>query len=364
MIAVAVLQLLLVAGVLEFDVQVVLVVAAFLLVYAWVFAVSSAGHRHGTLPRSVTRFGLLLGVCFPVGLLITAAGLLFPSGSAARSPSSYLAWLAAIGWLGLPVWPLVLARMYLSSPQRTPPRKRNGMRTAYKVLAYLVAAEVAIQAMVMVWAIAGLGVWVDGGGVLDKAVMESSRGGATPFPEVFGFIVHGINGTFVIPGIALLLVIISFFTKVRGAIKWAVIVFVLVVVQGQLGFLGHEFALAGALHGLNALALFVVALYAGRRIRTAAPRGCHLPRSGSRLGLTTARRMEKESAHEGSTRRRGPDLGLRRMFRDSRYSGGLLPVDKRVSADILRPLRRCTAAPGRRGSRPAPSSHCWLPSSW
>ena len=38
-----------------------------------------------------------------------------------------------------------------------------------------------------------------------------------------------------------LLLIVSFFTKVRGAIKWAVIVFVLVVVQGQLGFLGHEF---------------------------------------------------------------------------------------------------------------------------
>jgi hypothetical protein len=39
------------------------------------------------------------------------------------------------------------------------------MRTAYKVLAYVVAAEVAIQAMVMVWAIAGLGKWVAGGGV-------------------------------------------------------------------------------------------------------------------------------------------------------------------------------------------------------
>ena len=47
------------------------------------------------------------------------------------------------------------------------------MRTAYKVLAYLVAAEVAVQATVMVWAIAGLGKWVDGGGVFDKAVIES-----------------------------------------------------------------------------------------------------------------------------------------------------------------------------------------------
>src|SRR4029453_14257647 len=144
------------------------------------------------------------------------------------------------------------------------------MRTAYKVLAYLVAAEVAVQAMVMVWAVAGLGKWVEGGGVFDKSVMESD--GTPPFPEVLGILVHGINGFFVIPALALLLLIVSFFTKVRGAIKWAVIVFVLVVVQGQIGFLGHEFPLAGALHGLNALALFTVALYTGRRLRTAAAR--------------------------------------------------------------------------------------------
>ncbi len=140
------------------------------------------------------------------------------------------------------------------------------MRTAYKVLAYLVAAEVAIQAMVMVWAIAGLAKWVDGGGVFDKSVIESE---GTPFPEVAGIIVHGINGTFVVPAIALLLLIVSFFTKVRGAVKWAVIVFVLAVVQGQIGFLGHEFPLAGALHGLNAMVLFGVAFYAGRRLRAA-----------------------------------------------------------------------------------------------
>jgi hypothetical protein len=146
------------------------------------------------------------------------------------------------------------------------------MKTAYKVLAYLVAAEVAVQAMVMVWAIAGLGKWVDGGGVFDKAVIEGSiETGAIPFPEVFGILIHGINGSFVVPGIALLLLIVSFFTKVRGAIKWAAIVLVLVVAQGQIGFLGHEFPLAGALHGLNALALFGVALYAGRRLRATAP---------------------------------------------------------------------------------------------
>jgi heme A synthase len=68
-----------------------------------------------------------------------------------------------------------------------------------------------------------------------------------------------------------LLLITSFFTKVRRATKSAVIVFVLVVVQGQLGFLGHEITAVAALHGLNALALFGTALYAARRMRNAAP---------------------------------------------------------------------------------------------
>ena len=131
----------------------------------------------------------------------------------------------------------------------------------------LVAAEVAIQAIVMVWFIAGLGKWVDGGGVFDKAAMESE---GTPFPQVVGMTAHINNGFFVIPGLALLLLIVSFFTKVRGAIKWAGIVFALVVVQVIFGILGHQFTLGGALHGLNALTLFGTAIYTGRRLRPAA----------------------------------------------------------------------------------------------
>lgn len=141
------------------------------------------------------------------------------------------------------------------------------MRRVYTVLAYLVAAEVAIQAIAMVWAITGLRKWVDGGGVFDKALIESE---GTSFPEEVGIIVHAINGWLVVPGIALLLLIFSFFTKVRGAIKWAVIVLVLVIVQGQLGELGHEIPAVGAVHGLNAMALFAAALYTARRTRTAA----------------------------------------------------------------------------------------------
>lgn len=117
MLAVAILQLLLVIGALEFDVQVVLVMATFLLVSTWVLTVGSTGHRRSTLPRLVSRFGIVLGVSYPVGLVIAGAGLLFPLGSAAWFtfviPGGVL---LAIGWLGLAVWALVLARLVFSKP--------------------------------------------------------------------------------------------------------------------------------------------------------------------------------------------------------------------------------------------------------
>jgi hypothetical protein len=117
MVAVAILQLLLIVGVVQFDVQVVVVMAMFLLVSTWMITVSSTGHRYGTMPRWVTRFGLLLGAAYPAGLVIAGSGLLFPTGSAAQ-----LAFVVpgiavvAFGWLSLPVWPLILARRVFSKP--------------------------------------------------------------------------------------------------------------------------------------------------------------------------------------------------------------------------------------------------------
>lgn len=137
------------------------------------------------------------------------------------------------------------------------------MRSVYRVVAYVVAAGVAVQAMVMVYAVAGLGKWVEEGGVLDQAAMESKE---SPFPEVIGLMIHGMNGMMVIPAIALILLIVSFFTKAAGAVMWAVIVAVLVVLQVALGMFGHGIPLLGALHGLNALLLFGAAIYAGRRV--------------------------------------------------------------------------------------------------
>ena len=50
----------------------------------------------------------------------------------------------------------------------------------------------------------------------------------------------------------------------RGVV-WAVAIALLVGLQVTLGIVGHSVSIAGLAHGLNALALFTVALLAGRR---------------------------------------------------------------------------------------------------
>jgi uncharacterized membrane protein len=143
------------------------------------------------------------------------------------------------------------------------------MKSVYRILAYLIAVGVVVQAMAIVFAIAGLSKWIEGGGRLDKSV---DLGHGYPFSETVGLDVHALNGTLVIPAIALLLVISSFFAKVPGGIKWAGLVMLLVVVQFGLGVSAAAEPALGALHGLNALMLFIAAIYAGLRVGRAAAR--------------------------------------------------------------------------------------------
>ena len=113
------------------------------------------------------------------------------------------------------------------------------MRNAYRILAIIIAVEVVIQAMAMVFAVAGLGIWVDDGGVLDKAAFESED---LSFTGVVGFMVHGINGMMIIPLLGLALLVVSFFAKVPGGVKWAAIVLGSIVVQVLAGIFGHDVA--------------------------------------------------------------------------------------------------------------------------
>lgn len=135
------------------------------------------------------------------------------------------------------------------------------MRRAYHVLAYIVAAEVVIQAMMIATAVAGLGHWIDDGATVNKHVLDNEPS----FTGSFGFPVHAINGEMLIPLIALILLVISFFAKVAGGTRWALYILGLIVLQVVLGVCQDDIPYLGLLHGANALALFTVAILAARR---------------------------------------------------------------------------------------------------
>ena len=141
------------------------------------------------------------------------------------------------------------------------------MRAVYRILAFVVAAEVAIQASLVVWGDAGLGRYIDQVGVVDKSTFETAfEGGPAPFPEFVGLLFHGLNGTIVIPALALLLLVSSFFAKVPRGIVFGLAVFGLVALQANLGFAGHAVPSLGALHGINALVLFSTAIWTALRV--------------------------------------------------------------------------------------------------
>jgi hypothetical protein len=92
--------------------------------------------------------------------------------------------------------------------------------------------------------------------------MESET---TDFAGIVGFMVHGMNGMMVVPVVALLLIVVSFFAKVPRGVALAGAVVGLVIVQVLLGMFGHGLLGLGVLHGANALLLFAVAVIAARR---------------------------------------------------------------------------------------------------
>lgn len=138
------------------------------------------------------------------------------------------------------------------------------MSATYRVLAYVTVALVALQAAFIGFGDFGLNEWIAGGGELNQALIEDEEG-PLPFAGVIGYILHGLVGQFLIPLIALILLIVSFFAKVTKGMLLAGIVFGLVVVQVILGL--SEIPALGALHGINALAIFAMAMIAAGRAK-------------------------------------------------------------------------------------------------
>jgi len=140
------------------------------------------------------------------------------------------------------------------------------VRTTYRVLAWILAVEVVVQAAAIAYALFGLSAWIQGGGVLDAASMESE----VYFDGVLGFMVHGINGQIVVPVVALALLVVSFFARLPRGVAYAATLFGLVVLQVLLGMFGRGLPVLGMLHGAVALGILVTAIMSARL--AAAPR--------------------------------------------------------------------------------------------
>ena len=137
------------------------------------------------------------------------------------------------------------------------------MKQTYRALAGLIALGVLVQAASVAFGWFQAISEIEGGLVVD----QNYEGNA-------GHALHGFIGFNVLPALALILLIVSFFAakEVPGARKWAGITLGLVALQVVLAILAFAVApVIGALHGLNALLVFGAAVMAVLATRAKVP---------------------------------------------------------------------------------------------
>lgn len=131
------------------------------------------------------------------------------------------------------------------------------MRAVYRILAMLIAIGVVVQAALIAYALFDISHQTDDGQVFTKDTDNA------------GLAAHAVIGTMVVPLIALLLLIVSFFAGIPGGVKWAAITFGVTVLQIALAYVGFPVPILGTLHAINAFALAAVASLAMRQARVA-----------------------------------------------------------------------------------------------
>ena len=142
------------------------------------------------------------------------------------------------------------------------------MRKSYRILADIIAILVAVQAMTMVFAISGLFHWIEAdGGAIDAAVIDAWGDDPPTFQGAIGVPIHAMAGMYLIPLLGLAMMVVSFFAGIAGGVRWAAIVLGLIVIQVVAGITASDAPWVGLIHGLNAFALFSVAVVAARAAR-------------------------------------------------------------------------------------------------
>lgn len=129
------------------------------------------------------------------------------------------------------------------------------MRSTYRVIAYAVAVLVAVQAAGVAFGFFTIILEVEDGGAFTAGYDYEGN---------LGLMIHRYVGMGLIPLLSIALLVVALLSGIPGAARRAATVLGLVVLQIALVFLAFTAAWGGGLHGLNALALFVAAVWAGR----------------------------------------------------------------------------------------------------
>jgi hypothetical protein len=140
------------------------------------------------------------------------------------------------------------------------------MRPTYRILGLTISGLVVVQAAAIAFAMFGVLHFVDDGDSLNKSLVDDRTG----FDGAIGMNIHSI-GAMVISLLAIILLILSFFAKIPGGVKWAGFVFLAVLVQWALAIAAFGAPVVGALHGLNAFAIAGLAARAATQAGAVAP---------------------------------------------------------------------------------------------
>ena len=138
------------------------------------------------------------------------------------------------------------------------------MKSAYRVLAGLTCLLVLVQAAAIAFGTFGIISFVEDGNDYTKAIGEERAAEAGGI----GQNIHSF-GAMAIALVAIVLLIVSFFAKIDGGVKWAGIVFAAVLLQWVFAILAFSAPVVGLLHGLNAFVIFGTAMTAMQRAKSA-----------------------------------------------------------------------------------------------
>jgi hypothetical protein len=126
------------------------------------------------------------------------------------------------------------------------------MRATYRVLGHIIAGLVVVQAAAIALWVFGFWHWIDDGNghTATPQLADDRFEGVTAL--AVGINIHSF-GAIAVALVAIILLIVSFFAKIPGGVKWAGFVFLAVLFQWIIAILAFGIPGLGFLHGANAI---------------------------------------------------------------------------------------------------------------